>query len=81
MTDQATDLHSLSVEVGQLMQEVRDLKTECKRHAGNVIEAHAYAVKCSRHLPKMRGCAWIDNQPCECRATVAVHFSEYADGQ
>lgn len=75
------DLHALSVEVGQLMQEVRDLKNECKRHAGNVIEAHAYAVKCDRHLPKMRGCAWIDNRPCECRSSVTIHFPEYADAR
>lgn len=71
------DLHALYVEVGQLVQEVRDLRTECKRHSGNVVEAYAYAVNCDRHQPKTRGCAWRNDQPCACRAAVTVHFPEY----
>jgi hypothetical protein len=65
--------------VEQLIQEIRDLKNQCKRHAGNIVEAHAFAVDCQRHLPKMRGCSWVDNQACDCRAAVVVHFPEYRD--
>ena len=36
---QATDPYAEAVEIGVLMQQVRELKAECRRHAGNVVEA------------------------------------------
>lgn len=75
-----SDDHASYVEIGQLMQQVYDLKAECRRHAGNVVEVFAYATKCARHIRHIRGCAFDANRSCQCRASVAERFPEYADG-
>lgn len=65
-------------EVNELLDEVKRLKSECRRHAGNVVEVYAYATRCVRHKPHARSCVWTDDYPCECRAAVSVYFPEYA---
>ena len=65
-------------DVESLRAEVAQLRADCRRHAGNVVEVCAYVTECGRHLPKMRGCAYEAGHPCACRARVAVWFPEYA---
>lgn len=74
----SSDPYSHAVEVGQLMEEVRHLKAEVRRHSGNVVEAHAFALSCPRHLPRSRCCAYDQGKPCACRAAVASRWPEYA---
>lgn len=74
-----TDPYHEAVDVGQLMRRVRELETLARKSASDVVEAHAYAVACPRHLPHMRCCAWQHNKPCSCRATVAARWPEYAE--
>lgn len=40
---------------------------EAAQQGGNAIEAYAWATACERHRPFIRGCAWMDDKPCECR--------------
>jgi hypothetical protein len=80
MESNVSELHDL-IEFKELSTKAAFLYAECKRHSGNVIEAHAFAVGCPRHRPAFRGCVWEDNKPCVCRSSVAGHFPEYADSQ
>lgn len=79
-TPQTTAPYFEAVEIGALVQQVHELKAECRRHAGNVVETWAFATNCIRHNKHARSCIWSDNKACECRASVAVFFPEYANG-
>jgi hypothetical protein len=71
------ELHALSVEIGQVMQQVRDLKAEIKRHSGNVVEVYALQTRCLRHDARHRACKWEADHACLCRRHVAQWFPEY----
>lgn len=72
-----SDIHALSIEIGQLMEQVRYLKSECRRHSGNVIEVYALKTACVRHDPQTRSCRWVGDHACLCRREVAKWFPEY----